>query len=452
MEEVEVREELIQIILDGYSKAVNEVNKKGSKLSKDDKLKILLIPIAALSKICLFNNPIPFIDESIKLDHDLDLKNLNYDHSSYFINCPTGILDPATACIYSNTKLSQQRFNKSKKKFKARLMAEIPSLGGNSLMDLYENWLPNLTQKTIKSKDLLDQVLVAYTIKRALNGKDEEAIERLISLYEDTAQAIAIKYFKRIPISIKDKKGDARTLLVFLIRGFSPDSILKELIKDEGNRGVTVLPIWIKNFYIEYLSRYIPRKVTEILGKVDSASERKKILLKLMLNALFNPYSPMVDGLRWRGTPKRINRFKNYSYRPTMMGPHKNLTTWLFGTIKSPWFGKLYQLLKDKYKPKKYKEISFDFRDDFDEDHEGSGLSLEERRKAVAAHEISESRSKSPEECMTELRKIGVSKRDAEIFTRCKVFKEITQSEIASQKGISRRQVIRICQKVNQLI
>ena len=69
--------------------------------------------------------------------------------------------------------------------------------------------MPSLSQETITSTDLLDQVLVALTIKKALNG-NEEAIEKLYTLYEGAAEALAVKFAAKF--GIKEKTSNIKAM------------------------------------------------------------------------------------------------------------------------------------------------------------------------------------------------------------------------------------------------
>lgn len=465
-------------LIDHYFLAIVEVNKKGCNLSRDDKLKLLLTPVLALSKLSLFNEPIPFTDETIDLEHELDLTNLDYDRSQYIIT--SNIIDPLEPCIYlteknefysrGETTVNSTEGSTEKERLKAK--AAIPSGGGISLMDLHEKWLPNLTQETIKSKDLLNQVLVAYTIKKAQNGEDNNlSASKLFDLYKDAAQEIAKKIYKKFasePISnaeLRDAKRSALEYLRFLIQGFNPRNIIKGLIKDK-NANLILLPLWMKNFFIEYLSKYVPQMMALILKEhMQNNDKRKKITLDLILNVLLNPHSPIVFGTLWKGTPKRISQFNKYCYRPEKMGPQKNLTTWLFGT------GMFYQLLKQQFKElednllksdlaflqkkeneadasqkKQHEKLDFDSMYKFDEEYK-QDLAFEETRDDIQDDKLLRDDIVSLEEISDAISSIGISKRDIDIFYQWKV-EGLTQQKLANRYSLSVRQIKRICHKI----
>ncbi|KAA0242006.1 MAG: hypothetical protein DYG83_14390 [Candidatus Brocadia sp. AMX2] len=105
-----------------------------------------------------------------------------------------------------------------------------PILPYYSVSDIYELWLPTLTQEKMKSSDLLDRIFVTYAIKRALN-QDKEAINKLCSLFQDIAEKVAEKMAKKRGLKrhIDDIKQEARILLWSMIKGFSPKQILDGL-------------------------------------------------------------------------------------------------------------------------------------------------------------------------------------------------------------------------------
>lgn len=153
------------------------------------------------------------------------------------------------------------------------------------------------------------------------------------------------------------------------------------------------------------------------------------------------------------------------------MGPRRNLTTWLFGykheitgATACPPSGKLYQLLRDKWRPlleEKSKSKNFDFGDDFGEDHEDHKETIEDRKKALGIEDLGAEENKLIDEITVEkkvkrLRKglldLGAPARNLEIYFRWKSDDRQTQSEIAKEYGLSLRQIGRICQQISRLL
>ncbi len=172
--------------------------------------------------------------------------NLHYDKDRYRLQIPNADdkfslpwIDPFSAFIHikeDHEKMIKNRENANKKREerinqlkesgahipKSLTYSPITTLddGYTSLREYYKKWLPHLGEEKIVSNDLLDQILVCFTIKRALN-QDEEAIDKLCSLYEDTAIGIAYKMTKarKLMGQVDDIKQDAGILLRQVIAG-----------------------------------------------------------------------------------------------------------------------------------------------------------------------------------------------------------------------------------------
>ena len=517
-----------------YLQAV-EVVKKWKNLPKDEKLRRLLIPLIIYNKLDPFGNPIPFIDESVDIERELDQKRLFYNTERYDL----GLVDRGHG-PKENTLLSGSSPIFIKEKFEADLKIQegigadsIFTAGTVSLEELHEEWLHSLNQEKITSKDLLDQVLVAYTIKKAQNG-NEEAILKLCGLYARAAEGLAVKFGKKHKLykEFKNLKFDAQLFLRFLLTGFRLGDIIRQLVgldigernRLESERVIKTIPPWVKGFYVYYLTEYVPQRMgkniretqrnqalieqlTKLPGDDRRHQSEKAIKVLKAQNAflafqgigMLNPYAAFQANTLWK-TPKRINRFNSYSFRPGLvkMGPRWNLTTWLFGRGKEKaWipYGKLYQLLRDKYKPtikkveKKKGDITTDdAEDDFNEEYtknltyrgrkeaplshfwkhpDTQEVSMDGKSSFLTATQISDLMrsnqgakyrfAKSKKKIMDALTKVGASQRDAEIFVTWKFQKmfskhKITQVDLANQYNLSDRWIRKICRRVETLI
>jgi len=367
--------------IDRYRLNATEVIEKNN-LSRDDRFKKILEPIKNLNELVLFVLPTPFTDESINLTRDIDLTSLQY-HSSYII--PSGILDPHVPSIYltennpfysRNESLSQDDLSDTgKERCNEKTMVFFG--GGTSLNDIHKKWLSTITEKTIQSKDLLEQILVAYTIKKSQNpympwtdleyyGKniimtnaemdfpnENPSVEKLYAMYEDTTKALAIKYFeKKINVAERLAKKediikDALCYLRLMLAGFNPRSILEKLLNEKDDS--LSCPFWVKDFYIGYFTKNVFPKIAQVMKRVKSTSQNKKIVVEALLNILFNKGPLITAGTQWDKKERIIHQFNNYVYNSEMMGPYSNFTAWLLGTPKQPQFGKIYQLLDDEY-------------------------------------------------------------------------------------------------------
>lgn len=316
-----------------------------------------------------------------------------------------------------------------------------------SLNDIYEKWLLTLTPEKMKSNDLLDRVLVTYTIKRALN-RDEKAIEKLCSLFQDAAEAIAVKMtikrgFKEY---ISDIKQEAGILLRRMISGFSPKEILEGLIQNNNLR----IPKYVEKFYLYWLSEYVPEGLNKIVKNPKIASRDPFEIL-----ILINPIHIFNDTIRWKFTPKAIRQFNSFSFRPNK---DTNLYTWLFGTNNNPMQGRFCQFINeglDKY----YKETNKKVIDNSTDEVECNDVSNEVRSgkdgNNKKNNEIPVGDEMSEEQVVNEyknaLMKYGISERDAGITVR-KIVEGLSNTEIAKQYNLSRSSILKIRKKCDPIL
>ena len=340
-----------------YLEFVEKV-KEDRKLSDDDKLKLLLTPLYLWHKISPFNEPIPFVSDSINIDLELDCENLHYDEERYYIDLPPSmVLSP----MLKNISV------KGKNEIAPGLTSRT------SLEELHKEWLPTLTQETMKNTDLLDQLLVLHTIKLALNH-DKQAIKKLYNLYEKSAVGLARNVAEKFFLEMEDVEQTVKLNLEYLISGYHPEYILKQLLSDRSSENLPKLPKWIKDFYLYYFLEYLPTEIRKNLkenGMLDQEKIRRRrdeaiqtlkdrgIFLGMEWLGIFNLYPSITAGTLWKNTSNRIKRFNSYCFRPgrqpngriIKMGRKYNLTTWLLGgKEKSIYSGMLYRRLADHYK------------------------------------------------------------------------------------------------------
>lgn len=446
--------------LSGYLSAVEEIKKKRETftkdLSKDERkqlnrmhLQKLLNPYIIISKY----NPVGeyqykkdedtyrFVRERIWINKELDVDNLVYNHDKYEINFdfdkPLNPSDYAISIHDESKKYVEYRKTIEKEAKEKGVTLPSPSLsartpGDFSLVELYKGverldeeyeengklwkaykalpkkgWLDSLSEATIKSHDLLDQILVCFTIKRAQSG-DKKACKKLYSIYQGRAQSgETIERVKQLIASRldtekginkldasfyltpdvnfgdieEDIKANASFLLYMIIGGFKPQGIIEQLISGDTDH----LPRKLTEIYLSYLLYYVPDNLQKALTnlyqteKMLSLYERTIAFLKAKginestieaflevkddlreirggfpseFQRLFNPYTPIRDYCYYtygEDKTKGVNEFFK-CYIPNKMGPNHNLTTWIFGGIgKGYVYGKLYQTLKDHY-------------------------------------------------------------------------------------------------------
>lgn len=437
-----------------YLSIVNEL-KADNKLPIESKLQKLLTPLCKLQSVDDSDYPdckYPFVDDSyIDLENELDLEILTPNPEKYsiigdFILNKFGHLRTDYELISLNDNApsprsihqiwGQWRDHEICKHLNQQNDAGFEAndedlerirnrlLSGKQPIEPY--W--KLDQEIMKSGDLLDQILICYTIKRALNG-DKTAITKLCSLYEKTAIDRPLNFSGRLEVKYpsEDLKPITLNLLRLIIRGFKPADMLKAMLEGEkiSPEGVP-WPKWITDFFVYYYLEYIPSLL------------RDKPAFSIILETLLDPATIINNDTSWQkitgkgDLSKIINRFNRFAFRPGIvkMGPRKNLTTWLFGVEGKRQYGKLYQLLKEILGTSRKSRIETINRD------------LES-----FANQAPEASSKDLDVIIKELTDKDFSTRDSEIFTLWK-FDKRTQVELGKQFSLSERQIRRICYKV----
>jgi len=420
MEKENISEKDQAALIDEYLSVVNEIRKRKKKITLQERkeyLKKLLTPLLKLSDPYYeLDSTYDFINEDIRIGEEIDIDQLIYDKKKYRIeldplNDKAFHPDRSNICIHEDfRKYHAER----EKKDKARLAyieqleregAKVPGSlrcppppnldgGMTSIRELYEKWLPSLTPELITSKDLLNQILVCFTIKRALNG-DKNAIDKLYALYEDTAIGTAVKLAKarKLLHYVEDIKQESKILLRQIISGLGPKEIVDSLINNKP------VPLSVEMFYFWYYSEYIPEELNKILNipPEDRLGSRPwwhprrpgepakitnfplEMLDGLEISVRLNVYSPIRHDTFF--TKKiRTMKFNNYSFRPNKK---TNLTTWLFGTKNNPMQGKFPQLLSDTVLDrlaKTHKEYLHHF---MDEGIENEGQNVHEMRVKI---------------------------------------------------------------------
>jgi hypothetical protein len=465
------------ILLDEYLLVVAQIAKNKKRLSRIQKkerqayLIKLLTPLVKLNRLHqLGENPYlehdgtyPFIDEKIWIEKEINIKELDYDEQKYSINFeyskPFDWFDPDAKNIiiwdqYREYLKKKKKKDSEAKATKARGIQFIPLApldeGKVSLRELYEKWLPALSKNIIKNDDLLDHILVCFTIKRALNG-DKKAIDKLYSLYEDAARGIAVKMAKKRGLDfrhIKDIKQDAKMLLRFLLSGYRPEDIISSLL--DSDEKYLKVPLQIEKFYFWYYSDYVPKELDRIMTR------KANRLDGLEINYLLNPISPIDDYTSWQNTPKRIVKFNSGSFKP---GRGTNyITTWLFGANNNYTQGRFCQLISERidgYWKHKGKEIGYDFSDGNNDKMDTIDLKKKKQVETAIVEKFQDDEESKDriEDAIDLITKRNIFKRNTNrnIDIVSLKLRKHSYNEIANKYNITKRQVINICNKVKCL-
>ena len=419
-----------------YLHAVEELRTDDS-LPLEDKLRRLILPLRDMlhDDSPKFDSHIRVTDQGhIDLKNEIDTENLHYDYEKYDIQRPinTGTqwlletdvqaislsekysdyldfcsdIEPVPETefenIYKNTRF-ETTVEKSKWKRVPDALICLPER--MTIKQVHDLWLSTLTEKTIIMRDLLQQILVTYTIKRAQNGHEPSA-RRLFSLFEKQ-----VKFERREDHIVLNKhtvrniKGlmsstlnadlenvdfydqdiiqTARGYLWLILTGFNPRQIVDGIVKDNESRPV---PTKIKKFYLRHFTEEVPKRLLEttrelsryevifslcermiqqLTSRSEQAPDAGETLQKLenlkrqvewtindlgiTVDTLLNPYHPIMEGY-WLDGKEKAHIFNSYCYRPNKKG---NLTVWLFGPEGSPEYGRVHQLVRDEL----YREI-----------------------------------------------------------------------------------------------
>ncbi len=448
-----------------YFQVVAEIEKDKRRLSPAGRrtyLTRLLTPLIKLNSLHPSGkNPYlepdgtyPFMEEKIWIDKEINIKELQYDKQKYSIDFeyskPFDWFDPdaPNITIWDEYRAYIDKKEKKDSEAKARGIKFIPIApldeGKTSIRELYKKWLPTLTEDKIKSDDLLDQILVCFTIKRALNG-DEKAIEKLYNLFENTAVGIAVNMALKRQIAKSyiwdgkeggDFKQEARVCLRFLIAGSKPEDIVSSLSKGEK------VPLQIEKFYFWYYSDYVPKELDRIMKHSSNRLDR------LEIDYLLNPIAPIDDYTSWQNTPKRIVKFNSGSFRPG--GGTHYFTTWLFGTNRNYMQGRFCQVISERIDCywKMKKEVLWNPSD------------LDQLEQEESSNDTPSLSDGAPLDVLCHyetMKKVndficskGISKRDAEIFI--KNVEGQSKTALAQEYELSRMQIYRICKTISLFI
>ena len=413
-----------------YLQAVEELRIDNS-LSLEDKLRRLIAPLLDMlyDDSPRFDSHVRVIDQDhIDLKNEIDTEDLHYDYEKYDIQDPinTGTqwlletdvpaislsekysdyldfcrdVEPVTETEFENIYKNAIITTTDESTWKRVPDALICLPERMTFKEVHDLWLPTLTEKTIIMRDLLQQILVAYTIKRAQNGHEPSA-HKLFSLFENQVKferredrivlkRRTVKNIKRLMSSTlhvdlenvdrydQDIIQTARGYLWHILTGFNPRQIVDGIVKENESRPV---PTRIKKFYLRYFAEQVPKELLDTMhqlsrceviisqcertmrqleslsGKIPDADERLKKLenakrqvewtmfdLGITVDTLLNPYHPIMEGY-WADGDGKAHMFNSYCYRPNKRG---NLTVWLFGPEGSPEYGRVNQLVRDE--------------------------------------------------------------------------------------------------------
>ena len=250
---------------------------------------------------------------------------------------------------------------------------ERDDVGKISLADYYGQRIDFLQRSVVESKDLLDQIFVTYTIKRAQEG-DDRAFNALFNCYSKAAEGLAVDFIKRKAHAIKNSSqfNDGGSLssdeaqsavlgfLAATIKGDAPDVLFRNLDVPPSERKENIMLAnrkpeavlltaqsdaftthavaaeqflkqhrvfkrTMKNLNYRFNKAKTSKSRMDYLDKIFSYSHRHLSIIgtgSIMALVTFNPYN----------LAKFARTRNKWAYTPNK---HSNLTTWLFGSPRS---------------------------------------------------------------------------------------------------------------------
>ncbi len=290
----------------------------------------------------------------VNIDHEIDVNSSIYNDNLYLPEKWLGknqdfrVVEEHTKCIVIDDKTY-------------------------SLRDYYNLVKDSIDENWLKSKDLLKQIVTIYLIKRCQNG-DNEAFDKLFSIYKDKAESVERKYLKVRGgyINQGEVEGRSLTILTSLLKGDNPSYLFRSLgMKTENKKPIDVInkkPYSALNESYEYMFGMINNQYESLKGGLDYLEKNTKdlrnrskkakklstkeeyydkiiaysgdVLSKInhapMLFALLNPLDLL----------KISPKYNNYLFRPA---PNRNLTTWLFGDKEKAFPGMVWTSLSNLF-------------------------------------------------------------------------------------------------------
>lgn len=421
-----------------------------------------------------FNNQsyFPFIaDDHINTKEEIDLSKLHYDRKRYFID-PRSFCEEFFDTIHARITLYDDQPEKWEEYYNGidvttalrkklgitpvhnDVPPSIPSIEDQmTFRDCYHRKLPTITQDTIKSHDLLDQLIVTYTIKQALNG-DGAARQKLVDLYiwkaiKETSIALKNRELKGFHVHGFNIRDASCEILHLLLGGLNnPESLINCLQSGRRKRNKrSLFPLWAEKFFIWYFAEYLPPYLEYAAQNPESVNPHSVV-------AMMSPYSLIHAGFRWNHPQyKHARRFLSCCYRPQK---DLNLTTWLFAPYP---YGTFRLLLQERIDEEAIPNglILPEINDDSDDDplsQEDLLDSINFKNRAADEPEeqyffqstidalLKKGNKKTP-------KKKNLLKRNVQIYRQYKKDK-YRQTELAEMHQLTREQINRIIKQIDK--
>jgi len=316
-------------------------------------------------------------DISINLDEELDLSRLHW--GDYSIKTMKLYSPEMPQILEDHHKTIDITINQIPETF--------------SLEEYYELKINTISSEMLRnSKDLLDNILIVYAIKRAQNG-DEKAVKVLFNCYKDNAEGLAVNFINKKAgglikdvakpkfnqvgqLSYENVKMVVKEILYLLLSGDRPSSLFKYLdsakeekpeigillhrriyniLMESYNVAYMTLITIIKTIYSQNL--IFKRQMRNMNYQMNKAIKSQKESIELeYLAKIFNLALHQINWISANTltatavlTPYNFAVYSP-SFNKAVFKPSKkcNLTTWIFGSKK--FSGMLWQKLNDWYR------------------------------------------------------------------------------------------------------
>ncbi len=274
-----------------------------------------------------------------------------------------------------------------------------------TLNDYYEIIKNEIDKNWLKSRDLLKQIISIYLIKRCQSG-DNDAYNKLFTLYKDKAKNVALSYIKKRGNTIDGHEVDGReaTILTVLLKGDDPSYLYKMLEHNRSDKkGIDVLNkkpyVALQESYQQMFMMvnnqydYLCKQLYDLEKNTKDFRNRSKKAKKVETrrNYFENIFSLSQYSLLWFETTPTLfelftpfhflkisQNYNKYLFRPA---PNRNLTTWLFGDKDKEFKGMIWISLSNLFDKRTHNtNESFDEAEYFKDE---SGI----YRKASQKHE-----------------------------------------------------------------
>jgi len=309
--------------------------------------------------------------EKLHSEHMKDIERFKAGKTSIFINIEQEI-DVNKAEPDNNLLLPARRLGDKHDFWIIEEYTECFTVGDETynLRDYYELCKDKIDEDWIRSKNIINQIITIYLIKRCQNG-DEEAFNKLFGLYRVKAEEVSDRYVRSRGqiVNPEDVKGRVLTILSALLKGDDPSHLLKTL--NQGRKEKSGVDLLNKKIYVALNESYETmfmmisnqyKYIQSLLANLEKKAKDYRHRLKTAKKAdtkikyckqIFAVSQHTVSWIEststifsMLGSPldfmKISPQYNKFLFQPR---PNSNLTTWLLGDKNKQFRGMIWQSL-----------------------------------------------------------------------------------------------------------